>query len=72
MKRFGDHPGACRLELQVERCCFDGCLLVAGQPRQAVSKGVGDAEVHTVVGASVRQAAILARDSLRVPNRSDG
>ena len=46
MKGFGDHARACRVKLQVERSCLDGLLLVAGQPREAVGKGVGDAEVY--------------------------
>ena len=36
---------------QIESCGPDGLLLVAGQPGEAVGEGVGDAELHRVLGS---------------------
>ena len=41
-------PRMRRVHLQVERGRLDGLLLVAGQLREAVGEGVGDAELHQV------------------------
>lgn len=40
------HPRAGRVQLQIERGGLDGLLLLAGQARQAIGEGVGDAEFH--------------------------
>jgi hypothetical protein len=40
------HAGIGRVELQVEGRGLDRALLVAGEARQAIGEGVGDAEFH--------------------------
>ena len=40
------HAGAGGIQLQIERRRLDELLLVAGQAREAVREGVGDAEFH--------------------------
>ena len=40
------HPGIDRIELQIKGCRLGGLLLIACQTSEAVSEGVGDAEVH--------------------------
>jgi hypothetical protein len=51
------HPGAGRIELQVEDGGLDGLLLIAGEARQAVGERVGDAELHGGWRSDGRQLA---------------
>jgi hypothetical protein len=39
------HPRGGRVHLKIEGRGLHGLLLIAGQPRQAIGEGVGDAEV---------------------------
>ena len=43
------HAGIGRVDLQIERRCLDGLLLLSRQTGEAVGKRVGDAEIHDVV-----------------------
>ncbi len=51
------HAGIGRIELQVERRCLDGLLLVPCQSGEAVSEGIGDAKFHGLNGGACTKTA---------------